>query len=84
MNETHLLINGAKSGASNEATFDCLNPVTGEVATRAPACTKEDAIRAVEAAGQAFPQWSATTPAGTAQLPAGSGSRLGQSQTGLG
>ena len=62
MNETHLLINGAKSGASNEATFDCLNPVTGEVATRAPACTKEDAIRAVEAAGQAFPQWSATTP----------------------
>ena len=57
------LIGGARRGASNGATFERANPVTGEVATRAPAGTVEDAIAAVEAADRAFPAWAATSPA---------------------
>jgi benzaldehyde dehydrogenase (NAD) len=44
------------------ATFDRLNPVTGEVATTAPAATVADANAAVEAAAAAFPIWSAMGP----------------------
>jgi len=63
MHHVELLIGGARRGASNGATFDRLNPVTGEIATRAPAATVEDALAAVEAAARAFPAWAATTPA---------------------
>jgi acyl-CoA reductase-like NAD-dependent aldehyde dehydrogenase len=62
MKTTQLLINGQKTDASDGQVFECKNPVTGEVATTAPACTQEDAIRAVDAAAQAFPGWSQTTP----------------------
>jgi acyl-CoA reductase-like NAD-dependent aldehyde dehydrogenase len=44
------------------ATFDRLNPVTGEVATTAPAATIADANAAVDAAAAAFPIWSAMGP----------------------
>lgn len=44
------------------ATFDRRNPVTGEVATIAPAATAADADAACEAAAAAFPEWSATGP----------------------
>jgi benzaldehyde dehydrogenase (NAD) len=43
-------------------TFTRLNPVTGEVATTAPAATLDDADAAVEAAAAAFPAWSALGP----------------------
>ena len=43
-------------------TFDRLNPVTGDVATTAPAATVADADAAVEAAAAAFPAWSALGP----------------------
>ena len=43
-------------------TFDRLNPVTGEVATTAPAATVADAKAAVDAAAAAFPAWSALGP----------------------
>lgn len=43
-------------------TFDRLNPVTGEVATTAPAATIADANAACEAAAVAFPIWSAMGP----------------------
>lgn len=43
-------------------TFTRLNPVTGEVATRARASTVADANDAVEAAAAAFPAWSALGP----------------------
>ncbi|MEQ3626643.1 MAG: aldehyde dehydrogenase [Marinobacter sp.] len=49
--------------ASNGATFERANPVTGATATRAAAATVEDARRAADAAAAAFPKWSAT-PAG--------------------
>ncbi len=44
------------------ATFDRLNPVTGEVATRAAAATAADAAAAADAAETAFPAWSALGP----------------------
>ncbi|MDB5704167.1 MAG: acyl-CoA reductase family protein, partial [Sphingomonas bacterium] len=51
-------------GAAREtaATFDRLNPVTGEVATTAPAATIADANAACDAAAAAFPIWSAMGP----------------------
>ncbi|QDG78529.1 aldehyde dehydrogenase [Labrenzia sp. PHM005] len=62
MNTTQLLINGRKTDASDGQVFECKNPVTGDVATIAPAATQEDAVRAVDAAAQAFPGWAKTTP----------------------
>jgi benzaldehyde dehydrogenase (NAD) len=44
------------------ATFDRLNPVTGEVATTAPAATVADANAVADAAAAAFPVWSALGP----------------------
>ena len=44
------------------ATFDRLNPVTGEVATTALAMTAADAESAADRAAAAFPVWSALGP----------------------
>jgi len=44
------------------ATFDRVNPITGEVVSRAAAAGVEDAIAAVEAAQAAFPAWAAVGP----------------------
>ena len=57
-----MLINGERVSASNGATFERKNPLDGEVATRAPAATKEDALRAVEAAAKAFETWRSVGP----------------------
>ena len=57
-----LLIDGADCYAGNDATFERLNPITGEVATIADAATNEDAMRAAGAAAAAFPAWAASTP----------------------
>jgi acyl-CoA reductase-like NAD-dependent aldehyde dehydrogenase len=54
-----MLIGGADRAASNGATFERMNPVTGTVASRAPAATLADADGAVDAAAAAFPAWSA-------------------------
>jgi len=62
MNTVRLLIAGQERDASDGRTFDCNNPVTGEVVTRAAAATLEDARAAVEAAAAAFPAWSALAP----------------------
>jgi acyl-CoA reductase-like NAD-dependent aldehyde dehydrogenase len=56
-----LLIGGAAAATGN-ATFERRNPATGEVATRAAAATLEDGARAVQAAKDAFPAWSALLP----------------------
>lgn len=53
-----LLINNEDVPASNGATFDRCNPLTGNVVTRAAAATVEDA----KAAAAAFPSWSAFGP----------------------
>jgi acyl-CoA reductase-like NAD-dependent aldehyde dehydrogenase len=48
--------------ASGGATFDRTNPITGEIASRAPAASVDDAVAAVSAAAAAFPAWSALGP----------------------
>ncbi|MGC7404840.1 aldehyde dehydrogenase [Pandoraea pneumonica] len=57
-----MLIGGQRVAASNGATFERRNPLDGEVASRAPAATVEDARAAVRAARAAFPAWSSTGP----------------------
>src|SRR3569832_1334501 len=44
------------------STFERRNPVTGEVASTAPAATVDDARAAADAAAAAFPAWSALGP----------------------
>jgi acyl-CoA reductase-like NAD-dependent aldehyde dehydrogenase len=44
------------------ATFERRDPISGEVATTAPAATVADARAAADAAGAAFPAWSALGP----------------------
>ncbi len=60
MAQVSLLIGGRSRAAA--ATFDRLNPMTGELATRADAATVEDARAAADAAALAFPAWSALGP----------------------
>lgn len=62
MNEISLLIDGQPCQASGGAFFERRNPLDGSVATRAPAASVADAIRAVEAAERAFAAWSETGP----------------------
>ena len=62
MQQIQLLINGEKCLASQERFFERRNPLDGEVATRAPAASTSDALRAVEAASKAFPAWSRMGP----------------------
>lgn len=63
MIEQKMLIGGQAITATGNATFDRLNPLDGQVATRAPAATPDDARAAVDAAAKAFPAWAAMGPA---------------------
>lgn len=62
MNQIDLLIENQDVPAGNGATFDRLNPITSEIATRAAAAQIADVQRAADAAAAAFPAWSATGP----------------------
>jgi acyl-CoA reductase-like NAD-dependent aldehyde dehydrogenase/ABC-type branched-subunit amino acid transport system ATPase component len=62
MHEITLLLEDKDVPASNGATFDRLNPVTGDIASRAAAAQIADAKRAADTAAAAFPAWSATGP----------------------
>jgi acyl-CoA reductase-like NAD-dependent aldehyde dehydrogenase len=62
MVEVTLMIQGRDVPASDSAWFERLNPMTGEVATRAAAATPADAASAVASAAAAFPTWSALGP----------------------
>lgn len=57
-----LKINNADVEASGGRSFERLNPITGEVATKAAAASVEDARQAANAAAKAFPAWSAMGP----------------------
>ena len=63
MFDVSLMIGNADAKATGGATFDRLNPMTGEVASRAAAGGVEDARRAADAAAAAFPAWSEMGPA---------------------
>jgi acyl-CoA reductase-like NAD-dependent aldehyde dehydrogenase/ABC-type branched-subunit amino acid transport system ATPase component len=58
-----LMINNADVKAAGNATFERLDPMTGEVAARAAASSAEDAVRAADAAAAAFPAWAEMAPA---------------------
>ena len=62
MEISELLIDGKSSPAADGKTFDRVNPVTGEVVTRASAASVEDANCAVSAAAAAMPVWSNISP----------------------
>jgi benzaldehyde dehydrogenase (NAD) len=68
MNSISMLIAGAACAAAGNATFDRLNPLDGQIATRAPAASVDDAVAAVEAAAAAFPGWAATGPSQRREL----------------
>jgi acyl-CoA reductase-like NAD-dependent aldehyde dehydrogenase len=56
-------IGGDWTGSSGGATYEDLDPWSGQVVAKVAAGTREDARRAVEAAQAAFPAWSQTPPA---------------------
>ena len=58
------LLIGEKDGlsAAGGATFERLNPVTSDLATRAAAAAPADCKAACDAAAAAFPAWSETPP----------------------
>jgi len=62
MEDVKLLIGGRDVPAAKAATFDRLNPITGEVATRAASASAADARAAADAAAAAFPKWAALGP----------------------
>jgi len=62
MDQLGLLIANEDTEATGRATFERMNPISGEVATRAAAASVEDAQRAADAAAAAFPEWSRTSP----------------------
>jgi len=62
VNQISLLLDNADVQAIDGLTFDRLNPITGDVASRAAAAQVADALRACDTAAAAFPAWSATGP----------------------
>lgn len=68
MNEVKLLIGGADVAASSGSTFERRSPITGQVVTRAAACTVADVNAAIDAAQKAFPAWSKTGPGARRKL----------------
>jgi len=61
--ELQQYLDGRWVDAADGATFDDLDPFTGDVVARVPAGKRADARTAVEAAAAAFPAWSKTPPA---------------------
>ncbi len=57
------IINGKPVDAASGATYDVVNPATGQVYAAAPASGAEDVDRAMKAAEEAFEAWGETTPA---------------------
>jgi acyl-CoA reductase-like NAD-dependent aldehyde dehydrogenase len=61
--EYRQFIGGEWGPAADGATFEDVDPFTGDVVAHAPAGGADDATRAIEAAAAAFPVWSQTPPA---------------------
>src|SRR5690349_14314501 len=56
------IINGERVPAASGATYDVIDPTTGEVYAQAPMSGEEDVDRAYAAAATAFETWGDTTP----------------------
>jgi vanillin dehydrogenase len=57
-----LLFRNKNLPASDGVFFERLNPMTGDVVSRAAAATPADAVAAVASAASAFPKWAAVGP----------------------
>ena len=55
-----MTINGQGVQGANNASFEVINPVTGETFASAPECSREQLDEAVESARAAFPAWKNT------------------------
>jgi len=62
MLQVNLMIGDREVSAADGRTFERIDPLTGEIATRAAAATIVDAIAAADAAAAAFPAWSELGP----------------------
>ena len=56
-----MFIDGQWTHAKNEAVFDVFNPATNDKISEVPDGGREDAARAIDAAGRAFQTWSKLT-----------------------
>ena len=56
-------IGGEWTASESGATFEDRDPFTGDTVAHVPAGTRTDAVRAIEAASKAFPEWSQSVPA---------------------
>ncbi|MGO4255219.1 gamma-aminobutyraldehyde dehydrogenase [Marmoricola sp. RAF53] len=56
------IVNGEAVSAADGATYDVVDPSTGEVYAQAPMSSEEDVDRAYRAAAAAFESWGSTTP----------------------
>jgi betaine-aldehyde dehydrogenase len=59
----HNIVGGERVDSASGATYDLVNPATGEVYAQAPASGAEDVDAAMRAADTAFESWGETTPA---------------------
>ncbi|HWL77894.1 NAD-dependent succinate-semialdehyde dehydrogenase [Microbacterium sp.] len=57
-----LFIDGEWRDGGSGQTFPVIDPATGEVLAQFPVATSEDCTAAVDAAADAFPSWSQTSP----------------------
>jgi aldehyde dehydrogenase (NAD+) len=55
--EYGLYINGKWTKSTRHQFFETKNPATGETLATFPVGTKEDTIKAIDAAEKAFPRW---------------------------
>jgi acyl-CoA reductase-like NAD-dependent aldehyde dehydrogenase len=62
LSDVTLLVSDRDLPATDGVVFERLNPITGDVATRAAAASVADAQAAAAAAAAAFPAWSALGP----------------------
>ncbi|MEX0624880.1 aldehyde dehydrogenase [Saccharospirillum sp.] len=62
MFEVSMLVNNQQKHAQNNRTYECKNPISGEVVSVAAAASVSDAMSAADAAAAAFPVWSGMAP----------------------
>ena len=60
MEKLNLFIDNQYVESAAAEYYDVYNPSTGEIIARAPKCTQDEALKAVEAAYRAFPAWRDT------------------------
>ena len=63
-----MLINGERRDSVSGRIFAVHNPATGDVVGEAPLGGEDDVVSAIEAAGEAFPDWAAKSPRDRAKV----------------